>query len=506
MRTNYSIKNSVTSFISNIVSFLLLFISQTIFIKVLGIEYNGLNGLFSNVLIFLSLFELGIGNAIIYNLYKYIAKDNKEKIKSIMHFYKKTYSIIALLILIVGLFLTPFIKYMINDVNIDVNIYLVYILFLITTVSTYLISYRRNLLFAYQKKYILNIVHLVYIVILNLLQILLLLLTKNYYLYLIIKIICILLENIYIHIRVGKEYRYLLDKEYKQIDKNTKKDIIKRVKALFIHKVSAVITYGTDNILISIFFSIKDVGIYTNYNYIISKVDLLFRDIIDSTTASVGNLLVSKDYDKRYSVYRKIKFLNLWIAIVTSVCLVVLLNPFIKIWIGKKYLLTSIVVIVLIINYFQSMMRSTYNIFKDAAGIWVEDKYIPIIQSILNIISSIIFLKIFGLVGIFMGTIFSTVVLWFYSYPKFVYRKLFKKDYKSYFKEIFKSCLIFSLIISICLYISNLIVLNNLLLELVLKLVISLVLSNILLLIIFIKNDSFKYYIDLIKKKLFSKA
>ena len=130
MRTKNSIKNTITSFISNIISFVFLFISQTIFIKIMGIEYTGLNGLFSNVLTLLNLFELGIGSAIIYNLYKFISKKNKEQIKSIMKFYKTSYNIIALLILIVGLSLTPFIKLIVGKTTVDINIYIVYILFI----------------------------------------------------------------------------------------------------------------------------------------------------------------------------------------------------------------------------------------------------------------------------------------------------------------------------------------------------------------------------------------
>ena len=502
MRTEYSIKNSITSFISNILSFIFIFISQTIFIKILGVEYNGLNGLFSNILVFLSLFELGIGTAIVYNLYKYINKDKKEKIKSLMLYYKKAYYIIALIISVVGLLLTPFIKYMIKEINIDINIYIVYFLFLISTVATYILSYRRNLLFAYQRKYILNIIHLIYIVVLNIVQIIILILTKNYYLYLIIKIICVLFENIYIHIKAGKYYPYLLDKNVKELDTNTKKDINKKVRALFIHKLSSVITNGTDNILISIFFGLKEVGIYTNYNYIISRIDILFRDIIVSTTASVGNLLVSNNYEKKYNVYKKIRFLNFWIATFTSTCLLVLLNPFIKIWLGNDFILDMCVVVVLVINYYQNIMQNTYSVFKNASGIWVEDKYVPVIKSLINLGSSIILLKIFGLAGVFLGTICSTLVLWFYSYPKFVYKRLFKKEYKNYYYQLFKSCILLFIITTITYYACNILVFSNLLIDLIIKIIICIFVSNIILIIVYLKDDNYKYYKDLIKTKI----
>ena len=506
MRTNNSIKNTITIITSNVINYIFLFVSQTVFIKLLGIEYVGLNGLFSNILIILSLLELGIGNAIIFNLYKYISKNNKEKIKSIMHFYKKTYNYIIFLVLIAGLLFMPFINLIVDASDIDINIYIVYSLFLSCSISSYFLAYKRNILYASQKNYILNIIHIGYIVLLNTLQIIILLVTKNYYLYLILKIVFILLENIIISIIVNKEYPYLLDKNIKKLDKTTKDDIISKIKALFIHKLSATVTNGTDNILISIFLGIKTVGLYTNYNYVIKAVDNFFRSIITSTTASVGNLLVEEDYNKRYQIFKKIHFLNLWITIVTSSCLLFLMEPFITIWIGKKYLLNHFVLIVLICLYFMRMMRSTYNIFKDGAGIWVEDKYIPILQILINLISSVILLKLIGLPGVFIGTLISSLVLWCYSYPKYVYKQTLNRPLKLYIKEIIKHIVLFIVIETIIALIMNIIVINNIILEIIIKLVLTILISNILLIIIYHNTEEYNYYLKLLKSKMIKKA
>ena len=506
MRTNNSIKNTITIMISNIISYIFLFISQTIFIKILGIEYVGLNGLFSNILTILSLLELGIGNATVFNLYKYISKNNKEKIKSIMYFYKKAYYFITLLVLIVGLLFIPFIYLIVDVYTIDINIYIVYILFLLSSVSSYILAYKRNILYANQKNYILNIIHIGYIVLLNTSQIIILILTKNYYLYLLLKIIFILLENIIISITANRKYPYLLDKDVKELDKKTKDDIISRVKAIFIHKISATVTNGTDNILISIFLGIKTVGLYTNYNYVIQTVDNFFRSIINSTTASVGNLLVEEDYDKRYQIFKKINFLNLWIAIVTSSCLLYLMEPFITFWIGKEYLLTYFTLIVLVCLFFMTMMRSTYIIFKDGAGIWREDKYIPILQMTINLVSSIILLKLIGLPGVFIGTLLSSLVLWCYSYPKYVYKGILNMSYKLYVINLIKHILLFVIVQIIIGLIVNNIVINNVIIEIIVKLIITLLISNILLIIVFYKTNEYKYYLELIKNKLIRKA
>ena len=196
MRTENSIKNSITSVISSIVSMVIGFIAQAIFIRILGAEYLGLNGLFTNIFTMLGIFELGIGSAIVYNLYKPIAENKTEEIKSLMLFYKKAYNIIAILVFGSGLLVIPFLKTIVGEITSDINIYIIYIMFLLNTASSYLMTYKRSLIYANQQDYIINIVHIGYLIIMNLAQLMLLYTTKNYYLYLSIKIICQLLENI----------------------------------------------------------------------------------------------------------------------------------------------------------------------------------------------------------------------------------------------------------------------------------------------------------------------
>ena len=505
MRTKNTIKNSITSFISNVLSYALIFISQTIFIKILGIEYLGLNGLFSNILTVLNLFELGIGSAITFKLYKSIATNKKEEVKSLMHYYKKCYFIIALVIFIIGLLITPFITFIVKDVTVDINIYIIYILFLTNTISTYYLAHKKNILFAHQKNYIINIIHIIYIVLINITQLLIIFLTHNYYLYLIVKIIYNLVYNITISIKANKEYPYIKDKDYKPLDGKIKEDITNRVKALILHKICGVATDGTDNILISIFFGIKSVGLYANYNYIMITIDSIFRNIIQATRASVGDLLVKKDYGKRYRIFSRIRFLNMCIVIITAACLLNLMEPFITLWLGKEFLLTRVTLIVLIINYCQSMMRATYRVFKDSAGIWIEDKYIPLLQLSINLITSIILLKIIGLPGVFVGTILSSLVLWLYSYPKYVYNKILHMTYRDYYAHFIK-CIIFISVILLTTYIICINITTNILvLDLFIKLLISVIIPFMVFMIVFRNNNNYRYYKGLIKYRFVEK-
>lgn len=499
MRTKNSIKNTIVSFISNLLTIIIGLLAQAIFIKTLGSEYLGINGLFSNIISMLGIVELGIGSAIIYHLYKPIAEDDTKKVKALMNYYKKCYHIIAFIILTIGLMITPYLKFFVGNVTIDINIYLVYILFIIEITCSYLLSYKRSIINANQKNYLVNIIHIVYLIVLNSIEITVLLLTKNYYLYLVIKIIMRILENVAITLLANKLYPYLKNNNEK-LDDDTKKGIFKKVKALFFHKVGGFIVLGTDNIIISKFIGIVEVGLYSNYFIIIDAIERLFGQLINVLTPSVGNMLVTETKEKSFEVFKRIRFLNFWIATFSSISLLVVMDSFITIWIGKKYLLESCVLIVLVLNYYLKSMRTCHVIYKDAAGLYYEDRYVPVLESIINIIASLILLKYFGLAGVFMGTFISSMALYCISYPKYVYKKLFDRSYLDYTKETLGYFLLFISLGLLTFKISSLIVVGNAYLQFIINCVIAVLVPNILLLIIFYRTDNFKYYMSLLKK------
>lgn len=496
MRTKNSIKNAIFSLLSNFITIIIGLVAQAIFIKILGSEYLGLNSLFGNVITMLAIVELGMGNAIIYSLYKPIAENNVNEIKSLMKFYKKNYSIIGGVVAILGIAIIPFLQYIVNfdSITIDINVYLVYLLFLLETVLSYFLSYKRSILYANQQNSIISIVHIIYIILLNILQLVILCFTKNYYLYLFMKIFCRVLENLGITIIANKKYPYLKDKKVKPLDKKIEKEIYKKIKALFFHKIGTFVVLGSDNIIISKFLGLVTVGLYSNYYMIIHSVQTVFGQIINSTTASIGNLLVTENDDKVFQVFKRIRFLNFWISVFSCTSILVIMKSFICIWIGEKYLLSNFILIVLVINLYQKLMRTSYSSFKEAAGIYYEDRFVPIIESMLNIIVSIICCLKFGLAGVFIGTIVSGLALWCYSYPKFVYKKLFNRSYKNYIKETLSYILIFLIILYVTYNISNLIKVDNIWLEFIFNCVVSVILPNIILLLVFIKNENFKYF------------
>ena len=502
MRSKNSIKNVLMAFTMNIVTILIGFISQKVFINTLGTEYLGLNGLFTNVISMLGIVELGLGSAIIYNLYKPIAENNKEQVKSLMLFYKTSYKVIAVIITIIGLLVIPLLPFIIGETSIKENINLIYVLFLLDIVVSYLLTYKRSILYANEKTYIVNIVHICYLILLNGVQILILYTTKNYILYLVIKIVFRILENIVLTIIANRKYEYIKEKNVKKLEKSIKKDIFIKVKGLIYHKIGGFVVLGTDNIVISRFLGVVTVGLYSNYNLIIQALSNLFSQAFSSITASVGNLLIENDTNRSYKIYRNMLFFNSWIFAFASAGLLCIIDPFIKVWIGEQFLLPFNVLIALVINFYMQGMRKTSNTFKEAAGIFYEDRHVPILESIINIIASVILVNILGLAGVFIGTIISTFVLFFYSYPKFVYKPLFKRNYIQYLKDYVPYVLTAIISVTITYMIINGINLQNTILQIVVNLILVIVIPNIIHLIVFFKTEEFQYYKNMIINNL----
>ena len=442
-------KNSLSAFLGNIANILIKFVLQKIFIDSLGVEYLGLNSVLTNIISALSIVELGISNAIIFNLYEPIRNNKVEVIKSLFKFYKKAYYIIALITAGIGVVLLPFLHLIVREPVSGVNMYVAYLLILASTVASYLMSYRQSILYATEQGHITTNVQTITNVITALLQILLLLATDNYYLYLSVSILSQFVKNYCLYKIAEKKHPILRDKDVQKLDKMIEKDIFKKMRALFIHKVSTYIIFSTDNIIISAFINVSTVGLYSNYHMIFSAIETIFSQTLKALTPTVGNLLVDKNISKNYKTFQKIRNINLVVAALSSAGIFLLADLFVKLWYGGEYVLDSFTLVTLVAVHFQRMMRESFSVFKEAAGIYHEDRYVPVVESLLNIVVSVVLVQWIGLPGVFIGTFVSSLALWCYSYPKFVYKKLFGRTYRQYAVEVLLCCLVFVAIMTI---------------------------------------------------------
>lgn len=502
MRTINSLKNVIIAMVCNTITLLINFFTQKLFISNLGIEYSGLNSVFSNIISMLSITELGIGTAIIYHLYKPISETDINKIKPLMHFYKKAYRIIAFVVFIIGIMILPFINKFVDSSIITENVYIVYLLFLMDSVISYTATYKRSIIYANQKNRIVDLIHLEYVVVMNFVQILILIYLKNYILFLLIKVVCRIIENIIISIVANKMYPFLLDKTNRKIDDSTKKDIVKKVKAQIFHCIGGYIVLGTDNILISKFLGLSIAGMYGNYMLIVNAANTILSQIFNAITASVGNLIIENDYNNSYKVYKRINFFNFFIYGLVATVFYFAINDFILIWLNNsEFIFSDIVILLFSINLYMQGMRKTMQVFATAAGICHENRFVPLIEASINIIVSIIMLKYFGIIGVILGTIVSTFVLYFYSFPKYIYSPLFNKQKINYIKEFISLTIVAISNFIINFIINEFIVINNLYISFVVHTSVCILITMIFYYLVFKRDEYFLYAKNMIAER-----
>ncbi len=435
-RTKNSIKNINYSFVSYFIILLLQFVNRTVFIEFLSSTYLGLNGLFSNVLRFLALTELGGGSAINYALYRPLAEGDTEFVKSMMRLYRKLYRLIGCTVLALGSVLTPFLPYLIQDMPGDMPyIYLYYVLYVVDSGVSYFFTYKRSLIICSQREYISTAVTTVSRIVLCAVQVVVLAVSRSFAAYLITGILVTVGENVLISVVADRLFPYLKEKNVSALPQQVSADIKKNVFAMMFHKIGTVVVFSTDNLIISKFAGLVAVGLYSNYTLVVDSLNRLMMKMFTAMTASVGNLVLSDDKKYVECVMYRVLFLNFWLRGFCATALLCLFQPFISLWIGDHYRLSSFTVLVIAVNFYIGGMRSTANIFKEASGMFWYDRYKPLVESVLNLVLSVWFVKQYGVAGVLLGTIGSTVLVPFWVEAYVLYKHYFGKGMGGYMRR-----------------------------------------------------------------------
>lgn len=401
---------------------------RTFFIRCLSAEYLGVNGLFSNILTVLSLAEMGVGSAITYSMYKPIATGDEQKIAQLLNLYRTAYRVIGSVIAVLGICIIPFLGSIIKDAPEIENLTLIYLLFLGNTVASYFFAYKRSVLNADQMARIINYFTLFFQTIRNVLQIVVLILFKNFILYLLVQIICTILENIAISIYVDKRYPFLKQYKEQHVDESEKKTIFNNIKALFIYKIGGVALDGTDNIIISAFDGVIKVGLLSNYGLITGSLQAFLDRIASGLTGSVGNYIAKENEDNHERLLENITFVYFILYGAVFVGCMGVLQPFIALWAGESYLLSYIIVFVHCINiYIYGMMNSVWT-FRSTMGLFTHGKWRPLASAVINIIVSIFLANRIGLLGVLLGTTITRVLTNVWFDPYIVYKYGLKKN------------------------------------------------------------------------------
>lgn len=418
-------KNAGVSLLCQLFNILLQFVNRTIFIFTLGKEYLGVGGLFSNILTILSVAELGISSAIVYSLYRPIARQDTGRIRAYVALYRRAYRTIGCAIAIAGLGLLPFLNRLIGETpNIRENLSLIYVLYLTNTVCTYFFSYKSAVLAADQRQYVVNLIHQLAKILQAGVQAVVLILCGSYIQYLVVGIVCTAGGNLLISAYVNREYPYLKEPAM-PLSRQERKDFFQNIRALSVYKFASAGLNGTDNILITAMFSVAEVGLSANYLMITSAFEGVFSKLTNAFTGSIGNLNVQRDPRKQYDVFMGLFFLSAWLYGLAAVGILLLGNDVVVLWLGKDYLLDFATVAAIAVSFYVSGMHFAAYTYRTTLGLFRVGQIAPVGAAVLNILLSLWLGKKMGLCGIYIATAISRVLTTGIVDPVLVFRKAF---------------------------------------------------------------------------------
>lgn len=427
-RTKNAVRNMFFGFINKIVVLLFPFIIRTIIIKTLSSEFLGLNSLFASLLQFLNLTELGFSAAVIYCMYKPIAENDTKTICALMNLYKKIYRIIGIIVFVLGLLLLPFIqKFIKGSYPANINIYILYMIYLVNTSLTYfLFAYKSALLTAHQRSDITSNINTITSLLQYLTQAIILIIFKNYYLFVIVQIFSTILNNILVAIITNKKYPKYICKG--KVDNKIKSTIKKRVSGLMISKICQTTRNSLDSIFISSFLGLTAVAMYSNYYSIMAAVIGIMDIISNSIIAGIGNSIVTESLEKNYNDMNKFNFIYMLIAGMCTICLACLYQPFMSIWMGEEYMFSYPIVILFCIYFYALKMGDIRSAYVIANGLWWENRYRSIAEAIANIVLNATLGYFFGIYGIILGTLISLLIINFGYGSQIIFKYYFKNQ------------------------------------------------------------------------------
>lgn len=478
--------------INKIVTLLLPFAVQTLLIHKLGLEYVGIKGLYTSILTVLSLSELGVGNAIVYSMYKPVAEDDYERISSLLNLYKKIYKIIGVIVLLCGLLLTPFLKFLIKgNYPSEINIYVIFLLYLANTVISYLMfGYKSSLLNSYQRTDVISNIGTISSAIVSLAQILILAVLPNFYVYLICMIAGTMINNLIVSFTVDRLFPNI--KCEGQVDKTTIKDIKEKVGGLLIGKICWTTRNTFDSIFMSMFIGLTAAGIYSNYYYIITVLNGFTTLILTSILAGIGNSIVLDSKDKNYDMMLLLDDAYMMLCGWMTIFMLCIYQPFMQIWAGENYMFADAVMYLFVIYFFVSKKGDIRGVYSDAAGLFWENRYRNIAESLANILLNYILVIYLGAFGVLLASIIAIITFGYFGGALVIFRHYFNKGLNKYLfvqvKHTVVTLTLGALTYMLCGYIHS----YNLLITIILRLIICAVVPSFIYIMIRRKSPEFQ--------------
>ena len=426
-RSKKSARNILAGVISKLLLMIMAFAAKTVFIRLLGVEYNGINGLCSNILSILALSELGVGNVLNFSLYSALKDNDRFKVCALVHYFRKIYLIIAAAVMGAGIALVPVLSHVVNSTLPQNEIITYYLLYLLNSTASYFAVYKTTVIIADQNGYISSICDAVITFVMYGAQIAYLIICRDFFGYLIIQLVSTIIKNVLLSLVADRMYPYLKKKVYSG-ELAEKKQILSNLKATFLYKISGVLLNNTDNILISIIAGTVYVGYYSNYYMLVSYIVAVIGIFITGFTASLGNLNAENNMESSYRVFNMLMLIFSFIGGVLVCCFINCMQPFIRIWLGDENVMPFVWGVVIAVNLYLEEMMNPIWIFRETMGLFRQVRYLLLITAVLNLLLSVALGTWLGVPGILAATGIAKLISQYWYEPIVLFRRKFSRS------------------------------------------------------------------------------
>lgn len=430
MRTKYTLYNLIVNVISSVLVPVLGFIKVRLFIDLYGSEINGLQLFFAQVIMYLNIFELSYSLAFRQLLFKPLAENNFDEVRSIYHNARKVFRFTGTIFLAAG-FLISFILPWFSDtaVNYETTVLYFMILCLPYGLSYYLMG-PNFVIMADQKEYKISIWIQSFVFLRAVLMILAIMLKMPVVVVFIIESAQVFLSNFVARKIALKNYPWLEDDTGIKEDKR----FIENAKYTTVHRLATIANNNTDNIVITAFLNLTSVSIYGAYSYLTEAVLKIINSVVTAPMNSFGNLYTERK-EKSYDIFLEFFNLSNYLATIIGVCVFTVMNDFVLLWTGKQeYLLPTIAAFLFALNTYYLTQRECIVTTRDANGLFKESKNNAYCMAVSKIVLSIILIQKYGIVGILLATSLTYWIVDFFYNPVLVYRRVFKQNAMSYYQ------------------------------------------------------------------------
>lgn len=501
-RSQLAVVNSSLAIITMVITYALSFVYRTVLVKVMGVEYVGITGLCSNIINLFSLAELGISWAISFYLYKPLSENDQKTVAAIINLLKKLYRYIGLFIAIAGLVILPFLTTIAKSEHPIDNLHLIYLMFLTNTVLSYFFfAYYQILIAADRKNYILFKPSVLVPIFCTIFQISVLYFFHNFLLAVVVLCVSTLVKNLWMAWIGKKNYPYLQDYKLEKVSSELGSKIVKYIKATMIYKVSLTIQQSASSIIISSFIGVVVLGIYSNFVLIVDTIKSLILNMINPMTAIIGEINASESIEYKETIYKRLNLLMEWICCLCSVCLFVLMNPFVELWLGKDFLLPISTVSLIVFFFYFEFITAFSTKFRDACGLNHIGKFRPLFTALITVVLSLVLVRKMELNGVLVAMIIAriTTITWFE--PWIIHKFVIQKSVIKYYIE-----LVLNLILTIGLIIGIYWIYTKIwdsgILIFIVLCIICLILPILVMILFYNKTEAYTYYKQLICGKL----